>query len=91
MASRQVKTRGMVSLAEAADLAGVSIRTLRRRIADGVLPAYRTGPRLIRLDPADLLELIKPMNETAADRLGDNKVVSATYLTATGTGRRAPS
>lgn len=69
MAARQVKTRGMVSLAEAADLAGVSIRTLRRRIADGVLPAYRTGPRLIRLDPADLLELIQPMNETAADLL----------------------
>ncbi len=59
----------MVSLAEAATLAGVSTRTLRRRIAEGILPAYRTGPRLIRLDPADLLELIKPMNETAADRL----------------------
>lgn len=68
----------MVSLAEAAELAGVSIRTLRRRIADGVLPAYRTGPRLIRLDPADLLELIKPMNETAADRL---EVQTAAHVT----------
>ena len=69
MATRQLKTRGMVSLAEAAELAGVSTKTLRRRIADGILPAYRTGPRLIRLDPADLLELMKPMNDTAASRL----------------------
>lgn len=67
----------MVSLAEAADLAGVSIRTLRRRIADGVLPAYRTGPRLIRLDPADLMTMIEPMNDTAADRLESNMVLRA--------------
>lgn len=68
MASRQPATRarGMVSLAEAATLAGVSTRTLRRRIAEGILPAYRSGPRLIRVNPADLMELIKPMNSTAA-------------------------
>lgn len=77
MAARQARTRGMVSLAEAADLAGVSIRTLRRRIADGVLPAYRTGPRLIRLDPADLMTMIEPMNDTAADRLESNMVLRA--------------
>lgn len=88
MATRQARTRarGMVSLAEGADLAGVSTRTLRRRIAEGILPAYRTGPRLIRLDPADLLELIKPMNEAAADRLETN---SAARLTPMATRRTA--
>ena len=69
MAARQAQTRGMVSLAEAAELAGVSIRTLRRRIADGALPAYRTGPRLIRVHPDDLLTIVVPMNTVAAERL----------------------
>ena len=83
MASRQptTRTRGMVSLAEAATLAGVSTRTLRRRIAEGILPAYRTGPRLIRLDSADLLELIKPMNSTAADRLDTKTALRFTPAT----------
>lgn len=71
MAARQqaTRTRGMVSLAEAAELAGLSIRTLRRRIADGELPAYRTGPRLIRVHPDDLATLVVPMNTAAAERL----------------------
>ncbi len=47
MVTRQpaAQTRGMLSLAEAAELAGISIKTLRRRIAEGALPAFRTGPR----------------------------------------------
>lgn len=62
MATRQPATRtpGMVSLAEAAELAGLSIRTLRR-IAEGALPAYRTGPRLIRVHPDDLVTLVVPL------------------------------
>ncbi|MGM0385420.1 MAG: excisionase family DNA-binding protein [Actinomycetota bacterium] len=65
MAARQQATRarGMVSLAEAAELAGLSIRTLRRRIADGELPAYRTGPRLIRV------HLDEPGHAGGADEL----------------------
>ncbi|MGI8680848.1 MAG: excisionase family DNA-binding protein [Mycobacteriales bacterium] len=43
-----------ISIEEAAESRGVSTRTIRRLIADGRLPAYRFGPRLIRLDPADL-------------------------------------
>ena len=71
MVSRQpaAKARGMVSLAEAAELAGLSTKTLRRRIAEGALPAFRTGPRLIRVYPADLVALVKPMNAAAAERL----------------------
>ncbi|NCD19879.1 MAG: helix-turn-helix domain-containing protein [Actinobacteria bacterium] len=71
MAVRRQETgnRGMVSLAEAAELAGLSIRTLRRRIADGELPAYRTGPRLIRVHPDDLATLVVPMNAAAAEQL----------------------
>jgi excisionase family DNA binding protein len=42
------------SLAEAAAYLGVDVRTLRRRIADGSLPAYRFGPRQIRVDLNDV-------------------------------------
>ena len=41
------------SLASAAARMGVSVKTVRRRIADGVLPVYRCG-RILRLDPTDV-------------------------------------
>lgn len=40
------------SIQQAADRMGVSHWTIRRLIADGTIPAYRLGRRLIRLDPA---------------------------------------
>ena len=43
----------LIGIRDAADYADVSIKTVRRRIADGTLPAYRVG-RLIKVDPADL-------------------------------------
>lgn len=42
-----------VSLEEAAALMSVSVKTVRRRIADGTLPAYRCG-RVIRVRVDDL-------------------------------------
>lgn len=51
----------LVSIAQAAERAGVSRDTIRRRIADGSLPAARLGPRLIRLDPADVDALLRPV------------------------------
>ena len=41
------------SLPTAAARIGVSVKTIRRRIAEGVLPVYRCG-RILRLDPADV-------------------------------------
>lgn len=43
-----------VSLSQAAELMSVSVKTVRRRIADGTLPAYRCGRRVIRVRVADL-------------------------------------
>lgn len=43
-----------LSIAQAAHRLGVSHWTIRRRIADGSLPAHRFGPRLIRVDSADV-------------------------------------
>lgn len=49
-----------LSLAEASDRAGVHQKTLRRRIAEGHLTAYRmAGSRLIRVKSADLDALFR--------------------------------
>lgn len=50
--------RQFESLREAADRTGLSTYTLRRRIAEGLLPAYRSGTRIIRLDPNDVDRLL---------------------------------
>lgn len=42
------------SIAEAARHKNVSDKTIRRWIATGVLPAYRVGPRVVRIRPEDL-------------------------------------
>lgn len=46
-------TGGYVSLTEAAAYTDLSTKTLRRRIADGTLPAFRAG-RLIKIRRDDL-------------------------------------
>ena len=46
--------RELETTADAARRHKVSVRTIRRRIADGSITAYRSGPHLIRLDPAEV-------------------------------------
>ena len=58
MATTSTRRRQFESLADAAERTGLSIRTLRRRIAAGRLPAYRSGPRVLRVDPADVDRLM---------------------------------
>lgn len=54
-----------ISLEEAADILGVTTRTIRRRIADGSLRAYRIrNSRLIRLNEADVRGLLEPIPTT---------------------------
>jgi excisionase family DNA binding protein len=53
------KPGAFVSLAQAADILGISVHTLRRRIAAGELPAFRTGRRIIRVRVSDLERLLK--------------------------------
>ena len=47
------------SIAEAAEHLGVNPRTIRRWIASGALTGYRAGPRLIRVDLAEVDALLK--------------------------------
>jgi excisionase family DNA binding protein len=54
-----------ISIAKAAEETGQCSRTIRRYIALGRLPAYRVGPRAIRIDTDDLAALLRPINGTA--------------------------
>lgn len=49
------------SIQEAADYLGVNRETIRRWIARGDLKAHRVGPRLVRIDPADVVKLRRPI------------------------------
>lgn len=49
------------SLADASVRTGMSIRTLRGRIAAGELTAYRSGTRIIRVIPDDVDRLLVPI------------------------------
>ena len=51
----------LVSQQIAAAHAGVSVDTIRRRIADGSLTGYRFGKRMIRVDLNELDALMKPI------------------------------
>lgn len=42
------------TLQSAAERTGLSVKSIRRRIAEGRLTAYRMGQRVIRLDPAEV-------------------------------------
>lgn len=50
-----------LSLQQAAAIYGVSVDTLRRKIAHGQLPASRFGVRLIRVRAHDLERLYRPI------------------------------
>jgi excisionase family DNA binding protein len=56
----------MASIDTAATLAGCSPRTIRRYISQGRLSGYRMGPRLIRVDLAEIDALLSPILTTQA-------------------------
>ena len=61
----------LLTLAEAAKYLATSPQTIRRMIARGDLRAYRYGPRIIRIDPADLRAMREPVTSLAELRGGD--------------------
>jgi hypothetical protein len=48
------RPRPLLSSIEAAAFLNVSVNTLRRYVADGLLTNRRVGPRLLKYDPAEL-------------------------------------
>lgn len=51
----------LITQAEAADILGVTDRTVRAMIADGRLKGYRMGPRLIRLRLDEVEQVLQPI------------------------------
>lgn len=51
----------LIGLSEAADRCGLSYRTIRRYVASGRISAVRVGPRLLKVDAADLDKLKQPV------------------------------
>ncbi len=70
MASTQTPAR-LLTMAEAAEWLNVSPDTVRRMIARGELQARRYGPRLIRIDPAEVQAASAPVTSLAELRAGD--------------------
>lgn len=60
----QTPTAYYLTLTDAADYLGFAERTVRRYIASGELPAYRLGPRQIRIKVTDLDALMTPIPTT---------------------------
>lgn len=58
-------TQQLITIAEAAETWHVHPRTVRRRIAEGALTAYRVGPHLIRIDADELAAMLRPIPTAA--------------------------
>lgn len=63
---RERRHSELIGLADAADRCDVSYRTVRRWIADGRLNAVRVGPRLLKVDAAELAAILQPVGGGAA-------------------------
>jgi excisionase family DNA binding protein len=61
MASTSKQPHRYGSIERAAEIADVSPKTIRRRIADGSITGYRFGPRIIRVDLHEVESLFRPM------------------------------
>lgn len=59
------RTRAYVGIPEAATYLDVATKTVRRMIAEGRLPAYRLGNRVIKVRIDDLDAALKPIGGAA--------------------------
>jgi len=62
------KPGAFISLSAAADMLGISVHTLRRRIAAGELAAFRSGRRIIRVRVVDLEAILRRVPTTQSWR-----------------------
>lgn len=51
-----------LSLDQAASVVSLSVKTIRRRIADGTIPAYQCGKKPIRIRLDELEAAMRPVN-----------------------------
>lgn len=53
--------RRLVGINQASEYADVNPKTIRRWIAAGHVPAYRMGPRLLKVDLNELDAMLRPI------------------------------
>jgi excisionase family DNA binding protein len=61
----------MLTIAEAAALLKVGRSTVNRWLRDGRLPAYRVGPKAVRIRRGDLERIMMPMSQAGKEPMGD--------------------
>ncbi|WP_280491056.1 helix-turn-helix transcriptional regulator [Nocardia asiatica] len=66
MSASTTPRRRLATIAEAADSINVCTKTIRRLIANGTITGYRLGPRIIRVDLAELDAALRPIGGGAA-------------------------
>jgi excisionase family DNA binding protein len=75
MSAANMMTRRWLTVAEAAEYTGFATRTIYKRIADGILPAYiPAGSRVLRIDAADLDAMITARGRVPSAHLGPGRV-----------------
>jgi excisionase family DNA binding protein len=77
MPSRRPPAPRWATLAEAAIYSKVPRSTLRRWIAQGLLPAKRLGPRRIQVDLNDLDAMRQPIPTAAVGQTADDEHVKS--------------
>lgn len=65
--STLARRRSLITQAQAAEFLGVTDRTIRNYVSRGILPAYRVGGRVVRIDQADVDRLLRRIPTTASD------------------------
>jgi excisionase family DNA binding protein len=65
--NEQERSEGLIDIPTAAARLGLGISTLRRKINEGEVPAYRMGEpgSVIRIDPRELDEWLRQPEEAA--------------------------
>lgn len=58
-------TPQLIGIPEAAERCGVHYRTFRRWVSEGRISAVRVGPKLLKVDAADLAALLAPTGGAA--------------------------
>lgn len=76
-ASTQDRPRkNLIRLSEAVEQYPISRNTIRRRIAEGELTAYRFGPKIITVDVDELDALFKPTRTASPSTWGNGDHVA---------------
>lgn len=64
-ATTRTEPRRYETMQSAAERTGLSVKSIRRRIAEGRLTAYRLGSRVIRVDPDEVDAMFVPTTKWA--------------------------